>query len=97
MLKVSPLAAEIVASECRARDLPETGGVRLFPDPRSERLTAALAVAFVSEPRPGDTVLVEGEARVFIAEDVDVGRVATRVLDVDTDQFKPGLILRRQT
>ena len=94
MLEVSPTAATAIAQECRARELPDTGGVRLFSR-SADGNPAALAVEFIEEPRPGDKVVHRDDARVFVADDVS-SSVTTRLLDVDGDGSRPKLVLRRQ-
>jgi iron-sulfur cluster assembly protein len=94
MLEVSSNAAVAIAEECKSRDLPEAGGLRLYAQ-SADGSPASLAIEFIPEPRPGDNVLTEGDARVFVAENVERA-VRSHVLDVKDDDPEKHLRLRRR-
>jgi hypothetical protein len=97
MLEVSPAAASAIAHACEVRELPTSGGVRIFPrrtdEPRDLSIKS-LVVEFVGAPVAGDTVLRENGAAVFLAEGVE-HVVGSRLLDIENSGGDPRLVLRR--
>jgi hypothetical protein len=96
MLEITPHAASVIAAECDAREVPDTGGLRIAPKKAVEDgARRSLVIAFVARPQPSDVVVQEGDATVFLAEGVD-RLVGERVLDADDGGSPPHLVLRRR-
>jgi hypothetical protein len=94
MLEISQHAANVIATECGKRALPETAGVRIYPRrTKQPDSVQALVVEFVKGPEVGDTVVRQGSASVFLAEGVD-DIIGARVLDAQHGVSPPQLLLR---
>lgn len=94
MLEITEHAASVIAAECSAREVPDTGGLRIAPRTAAPDGSAgSLVVEFVARPRASDTVLHEGDATVFLADGVATV-VAARVLDAEGSESPPRLVLR---
>ncbi len=61
MLTLSPSAVEAVDGLLHRSDVPDDAGLRIRPAGESQ-----LAIELVAEPAPGDQVIEEGGARVFV-------------------------------
>jgi iron-sulfur cluster assembly protein len=61
MLTVSPSAIEAVDSLLHHPELPDDAGLRIAPDGESQ-----LTIELAAEPAPGDQVIEERGARVFV-------------------------------
>ncbi len=61
MLTLSPSAVEAVDILLNSSQAPEDAGLRICPAGESE-----LTIELVAEPVPGDQVIEEGGARVFV-------------------------------
>lgn len=96
MLEITPHAASVIAAECNAREVPDTGGLRIAPKAAAhDDTTRSLVIAFVAQPQPSDVVVQAGDATVFLAEGVD-RMVGERVLDADDGGNPPHLVLRKR-
>lgn len=94
MMQITQHAASVITTECGARDVPETGGLRIAPKTSvNDGKVRSLVIEFVARPQPSDTILHEGDATVFLAEGVE-GIVGARVLDAEGDATPPQLVLR---
>jgi Fe-S cluster assembly iron-binding protein IscA len=65
MLTLSPSAVEAVGSILDGPDIPDEAGLRIRTAGESQ-----LAVELTTEPAPGDQIIEEGAARVFIEDGV---------------------------
>ena len=61
MLTLSPSAVEAVDSLLHRPELPDDAGLRIAPAGESQ-----LTIELATEPAPGDQVIEEGGARVFV-------------------------------
>jgi iron-sulfur cluster assembly protein len=64
MLTLSPAAVEAVDTLLHGEDLPDDAGLRIGTAGESQ-----LTIALVTEPAPGDQVIEEQGARVFVDSD----------------------------
>ena len=87
MLTLSPSAVQAVDALLHSPSVPEDAGLRIGAEGDSQ-----LTVELVAEPAPGDQVIEEGGARVFVDPDV-APVVETAQLDARTqgDQIAFGL------
>ncbi len=65
MLTLTPSAVEVVDSLLQRDDVPEDAGLRILTGGESQ-----LALEIAPEPGPGDQVIEEGGARVFVDSEV---------------------------
>jgi hypothetical protein len=94
MLEITDHAASVIAAECTAREVPDTGGLRIAPKSSEENGNVrSLVIEFVTRPVASDTVVREGGATVFLADGV-AGLVGARVLDAEGSGTPPRLVLR---
>jgi hypothetical protein len=97
MLEITDHAASVIAAECSAREVPDSGGLRIAPKTSEQNGNVrSLVIEFVARPRASDTVVREGEATVFLADGVE-GMVGARVLDAEGSGTPPRLVLRSRT
>lgn len=80
MLKVTQAAAVQLAEVREAKGLPETVGVRLFGEPRSEG-EVEVGLAFAEVPAGDDQVTETDGTRVFVAPEV-ADALSSSTLDV---------------
>jgi Fe-S cluster assembly iron-binding protein IscA len=92
MLDVTTEAAEIIAATCRQRSAPE-GGYRILRR-TNEGEAEGLRVAFAEQPEPGDEVIHEGDANVFVAPEARP-LVDGWTLSVRRGEQRPQLVLER--
>jgi hypothetical protein len=93
-MQITARAATAIASVCNHQHVSDGGGLRIAPrSPQSGVTVRSLVIEFVDGSHPWDTVLTEGEARVFLADGV-AQVVGDRVLDVDAGVRPPQLVLR---
>jgi Fe-S cluster assembly iron-binding protein IscA len=94
MLEITQHAASVIAEECSAREVPETGGLRIAPKTSADNGNVrSLVIEFVARPRSSDTVLHEGDATVFLADGV-APVIGSRILDAEESGTPPRLVLR---
>jgi Fe-S cluster assembly iron-binding protein IscA len=79
MLTLTPSAVEAVDSLLQRPEVPDDGGLRIRPAGESQ-LTLELA----PEPAPGDQIIEEGTARVFVDAEA-APMLADAQLDARTD------------
>lgn len=86
MLTLTDDAQTLVRDITARPEVPEGGGLRIAPASSSEGLEVSLA----AEPAPGDQVIDEGGARVFVEE-----QVASLLEEstLDADPSGSGLVL----
>ncbi len=92
MLDVSQEAADVIAVTCRQRSAPE-GGYRIRRRPEIAEADG-LRVGFTRAPHPGDLVIHQGDAQVFVAPEA-LDLVEGWVLCVRRRNDRPELLLRR--
>lgn len=85
MLTLTDNAQLAIRTLCSPADEPSDAGVRIASAPGGDGASPQLALAVVAEPAPGDQILDEGGARVFLdataAELLD-----QQTLDAQVDQ-----------
>jgi Fe-S cluster assembly iron-binding protein IscA len=88
MLTLSQSAVEVVDSLLDRPEMPDDAGLRIRTAGDSQ-----LTIEIASEPAPGDQVIEEGSARVFVDSDV-ASLVGDAELDarVEGDQVAFGLL-----
>ncbi len=93
-LQITSDAVSAIVEHCEAREVPDTGGLRIMQKASAtEGSVRSLVIQFVAQPQPSDIVLREGDANVFLAEGVEP-IVGERVLDAKGSGTPPQLVLR---
>ncbi len=80
MLTLTDNASDVIKALTDERDLPADGGLRITQDPGSD----SLAVTAAAAPEPGDEVIDDRGARVFL-ETAAASTLDDKVLDAHVD------------
>lgn len=88
MLTLTDNAQTLVRDITDRPEVPEGGGLRIAPAPEQEGLEVSLA----AEPAPGDQVIDEGGARIFVEPQV-AALLETSTLDADPSGAGSGFVL----
>lgn len=94
MLQVTQAAARALAETRQEQGLPDTYGVRVFGQPRSEG-QMAVGLSFAEAPAADDQVTEEGGTRVFVASEV-AEPLDSSALDIEPTADGMKLILTEQ-
>ena len=94
MLQLTHAAATQVAEARQSQGLPETAGLRVSGEPRSEG-EMALRVAFAAVPAEDDRVIEQEGTLMFLAPEV-VEPLASAALDVEETSEGTRLVLTQQ-
>jgi Fe-S cluster assembly iron-binding protein IscA len=94
MLQLTHAAAAELANTRRAQGLPDTAGVRVYGQPRSEG-KMGLGVTFAEVPAEDDQVTECDGTRLFVAPEV-AGPLASSALDVELTSEGTKLVLTPQ-
>ncbi len=94
MLTITQPAATLLAHRRSELGAPESYGIKLFAPDAEEGGASDLAIAFVPDAEPGDTVTEQAGLRAFVAPDL-AARLKEATLDATpTNGTPPELILR---
>lgn len=84
MLSVSRTAADAIKLIVSASPIPAEGGIRLAAEPIDEHATK-LELSLVETPEPGDAIVEEEGAKVFVEQNTAV-LLDGKVLDATVEQ-----------
>lgn len=92
MLTLTENARSAVADLTSKAGLPDSGGLRIAESPDQ---IGSFELSLVTEPAPGDDVITEGPAHVFIAPETST-TLADQELDVESTSGSAGFRLSPQ-
>lgn len=94
MLQITPDAANFLSELREGQDVPETYGLRIFPESTEpDELTVGLG--FTNPPAEGDHVTEQDGMRVFVAPEL-AAPLEDAAIDVTADDGAPRLVFRPQ-
>ena len=94
MLQITHDAANFLSDLRRGQDVPETYGLRIFPE-STEPDEITVGLGFTDAPADGDHVTEQGGLRVFVAPEL-AAPLEDAAIDVTADDGAPRLVFRPQ-
>ena len=94
MLQITHGAATFLSELRRGQDVPETYGLRIFPE-TTEPDEITVALGFTDAPADGDQVTEQDGLRVFVAPEL-AAPLEDAAIDVTADDGSPHLVFRPQ-
>ncbi len=94
MLQITPDAATFLSELRRGQDVPETYGLRVFPE-ASEPGEVTIGLGFTESPAEGDQVTEQDGLRVFVAPELATP-LEGAAIDVTAEEGTERLVFRPQ-
>ena len=94
MLQITHDAANFLSDLRRGQDVPETYGLRIFPE-STEPDEITVGLGFTDAPADGDHVTEQDGLRVFVAPEL-AAPLEDAAIDVTADDGAPRLVFRPQ-
>lgn len=94
MLQITHGAATFLSELRRGQDMPETYGLRVFPE-SIEPGEVTIGLGFTDTPLEGDQVTEQGGLRVFVASEL-AEPLEDAAIDVTGDNGSPRIVFRPQ-
>ena len=94
MLQITPGAATFLSELRRGQDVPDTYGLRIFPE-STEPDEVTVALGFTDAPADGDQVTEQDGLRVFVAPEL-AAPLDDAAIDVTAEEGTPRLVFRPQ-
>ena len=94
MLQITHGAATFLSELRRGQDVPETYGLRIFPE-TTEPDEITVALGFTDAPADGDQVTEQDGLRVFVAPEL-AAPLEDAAIDVTAEEGAPHLVFRPQ-
>ena len=69
MLAISDSAAQVIKHVVSSAQIPDEGGIRISAEPMDDE-SVSLDVSLVMSPEPGDAIVEQAGANVFVEQDV---------------------------
>ncbi len=95
MLQITPDAATFLSELRRGQDVPETYGLRVFPE-STEPGEITIGLGFTESPADGDQVTEQDGLRVFVAPELATPLDAAAI-DVTAEEGAERLVFRPQS
>jgi Fe-S cluster assembly iron-binding protein IscA len=95
VLTLTPTASEAIKQLVDSADVPDSAGVRIVAGEPTDQGTP-LQLALVEGPEPGDEVIADGDASVFLEPQV-AGYLDDTVLDASVSEGQVEFALRDQS
>ena len=94
MLQITHDAANFLSDLRRGQDVPETYGLRIFPE-STEPDEITVGLGFTDAPADGDHVTEQDGLRVFVSPEL-AAPLEDAAIDVTADDGAPRLVFRPQ-
>jgi len=94
VLQITPDAATFLSELRRGQDVPETYGLRVFPE-ASEPGEVTIGLGFTESPAEGDQVTEQDGLRVFVAPELATP-LEGAAIDVTAEEGTERLVFRPQ-
>jgi len=94
VLQITPSAATFLSELRRGNDMPDTYGLRVFPE-STEPGEVTIGLGFTDTPHEGDHVTEQDGLRVFVAPEL-AAPLEDAAIDIAGDNGTPRIVFRPQ-